>query len=131
MIPQSKKQTQIENISSMLYHNFNSDYYREYYLTKIKFNQDNRIKEVNRILSPTRILKIESSSLKNIEDFQQLEQEKFILVYKNLVKQYTSCIGNGALNLNTIKTFPKETLIQLLKSLFTKLLNSTNFTVLR
>ena len=111
LIPQSKKQTQIENISSMLYHNFNSDYYREYYLTKIKFNQDNRIKEVNRILSPTRILKIESSSLKNIEDFQQLEQEKFILVYKNLVKQYTSCIGNGALNLNTIKTFPKETLI--------------------
>ena len=111
LIPQSKKQTQIENISSMLYHNFNSDYYREYYLTKIKFNQDNRIEEVNRILSPTRILKIESSSLKNIEDFQQLEQDKFILVYKNLVKQYTSCIGNGALNLNTIKTFPKETLI--------------------
>ena len=41
----------------------------------------------------------------------QLEQDKFILVYKNLIKQYTSCIGNGALNLNTIKTFPKETLI--------------------
>ena len=111
LIPQNKKKSQIENISSMLYHNFSSDYYREYYLTKIKFNQDNRIEEVNRILSPTRILKIESSILKNIEDFQQLEQDKFILVYKNLVKQYTSCIGNGALNLNTIKTFPKETLI--------------------
>ena len=111
LIPQNKKQTQIENISSMLYHNFSSDYYREYYLTKIKFNQDNRIEEVNRILSPTRILKVESSVLKNIEDFQQLEQDKFVLVYKNLVKQYTSCIGNGALNLNTIKTFPKETLI--------------------
>ena len=111
LIPQNKKQTQIENISSMLYHNFSSDYYREYYLTKIKFNQDNRIEEVNRILSPTRILKVESSILKNIEDFQQLEQDKFVLVYKNLVKQYTSCIGNGALNLNTIKTFPKETLI--------------------
>jgi hypothetical protein len=109
--PRNKKKTQIENISSMLYHNFSSDYYREYYLTKIKFNQDNRIEEVNRILSPTRILKIESSLLKNIEDFQQLEQDKFILVYKNLVKQYTACIGNGALNLNTIKTFPKEILI--------------------
>ena len=111
LIHQNKKKSQIENISSMLYHNFSSDYYREYYLTKIKFNQDNRIEEVNRILSPTRILKIESSILKNIEDFQTLEQDKFILVYKNLVKQYTSCIGNGALNLNTIKTFPKETLI--------------------
>ena len=95
----------------MLYHNFSSDYNREYYLTKIKFNQDNRIEEVNRLLSPTRILKIESSILKNVEDFNQLEQDKFILVYKNLIKQYTSCIGNGALNLNTIKTFPKETLI--------------------
>ena len=107
----TKKKSQIENISSMLYHNFSSDYNREYYLTKIKFNQDNRIEEVNRLLSPTRILKIESSILKNIEDFNQLEQDKFILVYKNLIKQYTSCIGNGALNLNTIKTFPKETLI--------------------
>ena len=95
----------------MLYHNYSSDYNREYYLTKIKFNQDNRIEEVNRLLSPTRILKIESSVLKNIEDLNQLEQDKFILVYKNLIKQYTSCIGNGALNLNTIKTFPKETLI--------------------
>ena len=112
LIPlKTKKKSQIENISSMLYHNFSSDYNREYYLTKIKFNQDNRIEEVNRLLSPTRILKIESSILKNVEDFNQLEQDKFILVYKNLIKQYTSCIGNGALNLNTIKTFPKETLI--------------------
>ena len=109
--PKNKKNTQIENISSMLYRNISSDYNREYYLTKIKFNEDNRIEEVNRILSPTRILKIESSSLKNIEDFQQLEADKFILVYKNLVKQYTSCIGNGALNLNTINTFPKEILL--------------------
>ena len=112
LIPlKTKKKSQIENISSMLYHNYSSDYNREYYLTKIKFNQDNRIEEVNRLLSPTRILKIESSVLKNIEDLNQLEQDKFILVYKNLIKQYTSCIGNGALNLNTIKTFPKETLI--------------------
>ena len=112
LIPlKTKKKNQIENLSSMLYHNYSSDYNREYYLTKIKFNQDNRIEEVNRLLSPTRILKIESSILKNVEDFNQLEQDKFILVYKNLIKQYTSCIGNGALNLNTIKTFPKETLI--------------------
>ncbi len=112
LIPlKTKKKSQIENISSMLYHNYSSDYNREYYLTKIKFNQDNRIEEVNRLLSPTRILKIESSVLKNVEDLNQLEQDKFILVYKNLIKQYTSCIGNGALNLNTIKTFPKETLI--------------------
>ena len=112
LIPlKTKKKSGIENISSMLYHNISSDYNREYYLTKIKFNQDNRIEEVNRLLSPTRILKIESSILKNVEDFNQLEQDKFILVYKNLIKQYTSCIGNGALNLNTIKTFPKETLI--------------------
>ena len=112
LIPlKTKKKSQIENISSMLYHNYSSDYNREYYLTKIKFNQDNRIEEVNRLLSPTRILKIESSILKNVEDLNQLEQDKFILVYKNLIKQYTSCVGNGALNLNTIKTFPKETLI--------------------
>ena len=112
LIPlKTKKETGIENISSMLYHNISSDYNREYYLTKIKFNQDNRIEEVNRLLSPTRIIKVESSILKNVEDFNQLEQDKFILVYKNLIKQYTSCIGNGALNLNTIKTFPKETLI--------------------
>ena len=112
LIPlKTKKKSGIENISSMLYHNISSDYNREYYLTKIKFNQDNRIEEVNRLLSPTRILKIESSILKNVEDFNQLEQDKFILVYKNLIKQYTSCIGNGSLNLNTIKTFPKETLI--------------------
>ena len=112
LIPlKTKKKSGIENISSILYQNISSDYNREYYLTKIKFNQDNRIEEVNRLLSPTRILKIESSILKNVEDFNQLEQDKFILVYKNLIKQYTSCIGNGALNLNTIKTFPKETLI--------------------
>ena len=112
LIPlKTKKKSQIENISSMLYHNYSSDYNREYYLTKIKFNQDNRIEEVNRLLSPTRILKIESTVLKNVEDLNLLEQDKFILVYKNLIKQYTSCVGNGALNLNTIKTFPKETLI--------------------
>ena len=112
LIPlKTKKKSGIENISSILYQNISSDYNREYYLTKIKFNQDNRIEEVNRLLSATRILKIESSILKNVEDFNQLEQDKFILVYKNLIKQYTSCIGNGALNLNTIKTFPKETLI--------------------
>ena len=112
LIPlKTKKKSQIENISSMLYHNYSSDYNREYYLTKIKFNQDNRIEEVNRLLSPTRILKIESTVLKNVEDLNLLEQDKYILVYKNLIKQYTSCVGNGALNLNTIKTFPKETLI--------------------
>ena len=46
LIPlKTKKKSQIENISSMLYHNYSSDYNREYYLTKIKFNQDNRIEE--------------------------------------------------------------------------------------
>lgn len=100
----------MENLTSMLYKNQSSDYDSEYYLTKIKFNDDNRIKEANRILSPTRILKVNSSSLSNIVDLSQLETEKFILVYKNLIRQYTSCVGNGAINLNTIKTFPKEIL---------------------
>ena len=53
----------MENLTSMLYKNQSSDYDSEYYLTKIKFNDDNRIKEANRILSPTRILKVNSSSL--------------------------------------------------------------------
>ena len=94
----------------MLYKNEASDYESEYYLTKIKFNDDTRIKEANRILSSTRILKANSNSLSNIGDLSQLETEKFILVYKHLIRQYTSCVGNGAINLNTIKTFPKEIL---------------------
>ena len=50
----------IENLTSMLYKNEASDYESEYYLTKIKFNDDTRIKEANRILSSTRILKANS-----------------------------------------------------------------------
>ena len=105
-----KKNSKIETLSSNLYINEVSDYDTEYYLTKIKFFEDNRIREVNRILSPTRILKINITQLNKIVDLDLLENEKFYLTYKNLIKQYTSCIGNGALNLNTIKTFPKEIL---------------------
>ncbi len=104
------KNPKIETLSSNLYINEVSDYDTEYYLTKIKFSEDNRIREVNRILSPTRILKINITQLNKIVDLDLLENEKFYLTYKNLIKQYTSCIGNGALNLNTIKTFPKEIL---------------------
>ena len=111
----SKKEYQqknFENLTSLLYieENNNSNYDCEYYLSKIKFSEDNRLKEAKRILNPTRILKIDSSQLNNIMDIEQLESEKFFLVFKNIVSQYTSCIGNGALNLNTIKTFPKEIL---------------------
>ena len=104
----SSSEKTIENLTSMLYKNEASDYESEYYLTKIKFNDDTRIKEANRILSSTRILKANSNSLSNIGDLSQLETEKFILVYKHLIRQYTSCVGNGDINLNTIKTFPKE-----------------------
>ena len=108
--PEIGKNTKIETLSSMFYRNEISDYDSEYYLTKIKFSEDNRIREVNRILSPTRILKVNITQLNKIVDLELLENEKFYLTYKNLIKQYTSCTGNGALNLNTIKTFPKEIL---------------------
>lgn len=107
----SQQEETMENLTSMLYKNETSDYDSEYYLTKIKFDSDSRIREANRILSPTRILKIESTFLNSIVDMKAIEYEKALLVQKHLVRQYSTCIGHGALNLNTIKTFPKEVLI--------------------
>jgi hypothetical protein len=98
------------NISGLLYENQSSNYQSDYYMTNIKFNEDTRFKEGLRILNPSRVVKVNTSPLSNFADTSRLEIEKFNLMLKYLLRQYSSTLGNGAINLNTIKTFPKDIL---------------------
>jgi hypothetical protein len=85
-----------------------SNYDPDYFLSKIKFNADTRFKEVLRILNPHRQIKVRFDG-KFIEN-SHIENEKFNQLYKHILRQLSTCIGYGALNLNCIKSFPKDIL---------------------
>ena len=122
----NSKQSIEENnpVSSMLYNEQSPHNDSEYYITNIKFNSDTRFKESLRILNPNRIIKVNTSSLSLISDQNVAYTEKFNLIYKSLTRQHSAAIGNGAVNLNTIKTFPKDILI--IKSLNLTCLSTTD-----
>jgi hypothetical protein len=109
-------------IATMLYENHATNYESEFDLANIKFNVDSRFKEAVRILNPSRALKLNTAHLNN--DSSTFEQERFTFSVKNIYKQYSSCIGHGAIFLNTIKTFPKD--IITIKPLNTVYISSTD-----
>ena len=88
--------------------NQSSNYEPDYFLSKIKFIADTRFKEILRILNPNRLIKVRFDN-KFIEN-SNLESEKFNQLYKQILRQMSTCIGYGALNLNCIKSFPKDIL---------------------
>jgi hypothetical protein len=96
-------------ISTMLYENHNTNYESDFYLANIKFSNDSRFKEALRILNPSRFLKVNTSQLSNT-DSNTYELERLSFALKHIYRQHSCCIGNGAIYLNTIKTFPKDTL---------------------
>ena len=101
-----EEQSLINN--KITFENQSSNYEPDYFLSKIKFNADTRFKEILRILNPNRLIKVRFDN-KFIEN-SNLETEKFNLLYKQILRQMSTCIGYGALNLNCIKSFPKDIL---------------------
>jgi len=101
-------------LSNMLYTDTTTILEPEYYLANLKFNLDSRFYEALRILNPYNPIRInseflnENNNLNNNFDPERIEKEKLQIAYKKVIKQLSAYFGAGALNLNTIKNFPKD-----------------------
>jgi hypothetical protein len=100
---------QIHGSKSDFYNN-NKIFYKNINMTNSKFHSDTRLKEALKILNPNRVIKVDFCNLNFISETARLEYEKFNLILKYLIRQYSSTVGNGAMNLNTLENYPKDIL---------------------